>query len=227
MKHSPLTIGFASIIPGLGFWLLGQRKRSIIIGLIVFGLLYMSLQPTGQCCIQFLILTWLAQLIFAVQIARTNQKQLRGEIQAPQPAPQFRKPATKLSGDQAREYYSREIARGQLQNDERIIKTFLGKKHASSGMIALTGPAAFFAASFYCVALTQSTLLLIELDFLMKPLSVKRIPFSNIVKAHFKTGWLNTDRIAFDFGDEKVLDLDVGHSFRKQAQATASVFDKS
>src|SRR6266498_381076 len=83
-------------------------------------------KPIGQFSAQFFQLAWLAQLVFAVQIARTNQKQLKGEIQAPQPTAQFRKPTKKLTGTQASDYFSREIARGQIQNGERIIKSFIG-----------------------------------------------------------------------------------------------------
>ena len=230
MTHSPLTIGFASIIPGLGFWLLGQRQRSMIVGLIVFGFLSVSFlflgKPIGQLSAQVFQLAWLAQLVFAVQIARANQRQLKGETQAAQPVPQFRKPATKLSGSQASEYLSREIARGQLQSGERIIKTFIGKKHVSPGQSALGASSTHFAASWYCVALTQSMLTLIELDFLWKPLDVKRVPFSDVVKAHLQTGWLNTDKIILYFGDGTVLELDITRSFRKQAQAIVSIFDK-
>ncbi len=183
-------------------------------------------KPIGQFSAQLFQLAWLAQLIFAVQIARTNQKQLKGEIQAPQPISNFRKPITKLSGTQASEYYSKELAKGQLQSGEHIIKSFIGKKHVSLGKTAIAGVAANFASSWHCVALTQSTLILIELDFLWKPSNVKRFPCSDIVNAHYKIGWLNTDKISLDFGNGKVLDLDIAHTYRKSAQAVVSVFEK-
>jgi len=230
MTHSPLTIGIASIIPGLGFWLLGQRQRSIVVGSIVLGLLSISLiflgTPIGQFSAQFFQLAWLAQLVFAIQIARTNQKQFKSEIQAPQTIAQFRRPTKKLSGTQASDYFSREIAKGQLQNGERIIKSLIGKGYVSASAIALAGVIPYFAASWYCITLTQSNLLVIELDFLMKPAGLHRFLYSEVVQASFTKNWLNKGKLQLDFGKGKVLVLDVTSSFAKQAQAIVSVFSK-
>ena len=230
MTHSPLIIGFASIIPGLGFWLLGQRQRSVVVGTIVLGLLSISLiffgKPIGQFFAQFFQLAWLAQLVFAIHIARTNQKQLKGEIQAPQPTTQFHKPTKNLSGTQASDYFSREISKGQLQDGERIIKSLIGKGHVSASATALAGVIPYFAASWYCITLTQSNLLVIELDFLMKPAGVQRFLYAEVEQASFAKDWLNKGKLQLDFGKGKVLVLDVTSSFVKQAQAIVSVFSK-
>jgi hypothetical protein len=120
------------------------------------------------------------------------------------------------------ENMSRETARTQLQSGEHIIKTFIGQKRAS----APTHPSPF-PAGWYCVTLTQAMLVLIELDPDQKPVSVRRIPFSQVLSADFEKGWLNPDRVSLDFGTNYFLDLNVNHALRNQAQALCSVFSQT
>jgi hypothetical protein len=122
--------------------------------------------------------------------------------------------------EKSSENFSRETAKAQLQDGEHIIKTFIGQKHDSPYLQASS-----FSAMWYCVTLTQSMLVLIELDSSQNPLNIKRIPFSQVVSANFEKGWLNTDKISLDFGTDGVLVLDVKHSLRHQTQALCSVFN--
>jgi hypothetical protein len=123
--------------------------------------------------------------------------------------------------EKSSENFSREIAKTQLQNGEHIIKTFIGQKHISSQMQDS------FSANWYCVTLTQSTLVLIELDSSQNPLSAKRIPLSQVISANLEKGWLNTDKISLNFGSDGILDLKVKHSLRNQTQALCSVFSRA
>jgi hypothetical protein len=123
--------------------------------------------------------------------------------------------------EKSSENFSREIAKAQLQNGEHIIKTFIGQKHTSAQMQDS------FSANWYCVTLTQSMLVLIELDSSQNPLSAKRIPLSQVISANLEKGWLNTDKISLDFGSNGTLDLNVKHSLRNQAQAICSVFSRA
>jgi len=120
------------------------------------------------------------------------------------------------------ENMSRETAKAQLQSGEHIIKTFIGQKRASTP----THPSSFPAA-WYSVTLTQAMLLLIELDSDQKPVSVRRIPFSQVLSADFEKSWLNPDKVSLDFGTNYFLDLNVKHSLRHQAQALCSVFSRA
>ena len=117
---------------------------------------------------------------------------------------------------------SHETARSQLQSGEHIIKTFIGQKRAS----ASTQPSSFHPG-WYCVTLTQAMLVLIELDSNQKPVSVRRIPFSQVLNADFEKSWLNPDRVSLDFGTNHFLDLNVNHALRNQAQALCSVFSRA
>jgi len=121
--------------------------------------------------------------------------------------------------EKSSENFSREIAKTQLQNGEHIIKTFIGQKRVSPQK-----QSASFSANWYCLALTQSMLLLIELDSRQHPSSVKRIPLFQVISADFEKGWLHTDKISLNFGSDGILNLNVKHSLRNQTQALCSVF---
>jgi hypothetical protein len=121
--------------------------------------------------------------------------------------------------EKSSEYFSRKIAMPQLQDGEHIIKTFIGQKRISPYIQDSS-----FSASWYCVTLTQSMLILIKLDSSQNPLSVKRIPFSQVTSANLEKGWLKKDKISLNFTSGEILDLEVKHSLRHQTLAFCSVF---
>lgn len=229
--HSTFIVGIASIIPGLGFWLLGQRRFAVILGSIIIGLFAVSVlffgKPIGQFAAQLFLLSWPAQSVVSIHTALFNKRLQKGEIQAAQPMTGFRKSKVKVPITNASEYVSREIAKSQLQGEERIIKTLIAKQHISSGMSFLLGPAAYFSSSWYNITLTQSNLLLIELTNNWKPLGIIRIPLSEKIQIRYKQGLLNYDMLNINYDQGKELNLYVSRSDRKQAQAIISVFNKA
>ena len=120
---------------------------------------------------------------------------------------------------------SREIVRQQLEPGEHLIKFVIGKMHVSLDTLGPIDVFAGIGTPWYCLALINSGLLLIGLDSLWKPIIVRRIEFSKIRTASCKNGWL-TSRLRLDFHEDKPLDLEIVHSFQKQAQAIVSVFNK-
>ena len=82
--QSPYVVGFLSIIPGLGFFVLGQYRKglitiSIIVGLILVALFVPS-RLIAQLSFEFAILTWVGQIIYSAQSAKVFIKLESGEI---------------------------------------------------------------------------------------------------------------------------------------------------
>lgn len=74
--------------------------------------------------------------------------------------------------------------------------------------------------------MTQNGLILVQLDFLWKPLGLERLAFGEIEEARFELGW-QTDRLRLRFSDGEKLDFEVVHVFREEVQAMASVFNRN
>lgn len=135
-------------------------------------------------------------------------------------------PLPKILDTQAGQTLSREISKKHIQDGEHIIKSFIGEKHFSFSKKDFDESQIHFPADWYCVAITQSSLILTELDILHRPLNVKRIPFQEISSAKFEKRWFNTDKIIIEFKSKRILALDVNHLFRNQIQAFCSIFKK-
>src|SRR5512140_2093264 len=83
--QSPILISVASIIPGLGLWLIGKRRHAIIAALLIFGLALVFLfspwkMLTSLSC-NALVLLWAMQSIYAGYEARLAQAIKSGNLQ--------------------------------------------------------------------------------------------------------------------------------------------------
>ncbi len=135
-------------------------------------------------------------------------------------------PLPKILRTQAGETLSQDITKKQIQDGEHIIKSFIGEKHFSFSKKDFDESQIHFPAEWYCVAITQSALIMTGLDILHRPLNVSRISFQEVNNAKFKKGWFNTDKIIIEFKSKRILELDVNHLFRNQTKAFCSVFNK-
>lgn len=230
--QSPIVVGIASLIPGLGFWLLGQRNRAIVTVTVVVGLGVLSIlfreQPVSVLMAGTSGLAWLAQIIFSVQVATGLYHRSLGKMAPPREVNTrlFRRPSSLLSRHEANVLLGRNIAFQQLAPGERLLKAAIARTRIPFGWLLLAGPASFFAQSWYCLAMTQNGLILVQLDFLWKPLGLERLAFGEIEEARFELGW-QTDRLRLRFSDGEKLDFEVVHVFREEVQAMASVFNRN
>lgn len=219
--QSPFVVGLLSVIPGLGFFVLGQPKRGfgaigIIIGLFIFGLFVPS-QFFSQLSFQFFILAWVGQIYYAVQTAKLIKRQEAGEVVAPREMPLIAPAPDNLSANEKIAYKMREIVRHQLNIGEHLVGAIMAQTMPSMGSHLLIGAAAGFTMRMYYVGLTENTLIMIEQDFLGKPADLKRIPLTNIKSSKFDKGWL-TDSLVLDFGEKKPMELRVTFRLREQTQ---------
>ena len=115
--NSVLTIGVASIMPGLGFWLLGQRQRAVIIGLVVLSLFVVFLIVPSRLTWLVFLGAWVSQIYYAIDTAQLSRKLAQGGLEV------IGRPSgvTKKDRGQAR---IRKIIQAQLfPSDEHILVT--------------------------------------------------------------------------------------------------------
>jgi hypothetical protein len=120
---------------------------------------------------------------------------------------------------------SQNIARQHLQPREYLIRAIVGHTNldlGNEGIKSLVEGISTSSEQWYCVALTQSNLVLIKLDYYGKTLDVRRYPFSQIRNVLYRQISIAAELdVNFRTGDS--MKLEVVPSFRKQAQDIVSV----
>ena len=220
--QSPFVVGVLSIIPGLGFFVLGQPKRGIsaigiIVGLFIFGLFVPS-ELLSQISLQLFVVAWIGEIYYAVQTANLLKKQQSGETVVPHEVTPIAPAPHGLSANEKLAYKVRETVRQQLNVGEHLVDAIAAQTLPSAGAHILIGAAAAFATKAYYVGLTEKSLVMIEQDFTGKPADVKRIPLSDIKSSEYKKQRL-LDSLILDFGKKKTVKLNVSYRLRPQTQA--------
>ena len=120
--------------------------------------------------------------------------------------------------------YAKRIALPNLSSGERLIKCFIGKEHVQEVKKVIFGPIPELIGFWYCLALTQTGVVLMKLDALMKCADTLRIPFEDIQMVQIKNG-LTRDRFIMNFANHNPLDLDVVIAYRDQTRAVLYVLN--
>jgi hypothetical protein len=217
--QSPLIIGFLSIIPGLGFFVLGQPRRGfsvigIILGLMIV-LLFIPVIFLIQLSLYTLIVVWVGQIYYAVQTANVYKRQKSGDLIAPREIMPIGSLPSDLSANERLAYKTNEIVRQQLNPGERLVTSIFAKTTPTYGSHMLLGIYSFFTIKYFHVGLTENSLLLIEQDFFGKPMDIKRISKTTIKSCKFSKG-LTIDQLKLEIVDKKPLNLTISFRLRKQ-----------
>lgn len=223
----PLQIGAASIVPGLGLWLIDERDRAVQWGAIIVGLIGISLllPPGAASGLTFTLayILWLFQIGLAVRSARlAEEAPVRPEVSKEREAgvSYYQRD---LAEDQAARQAARNLASGQLEPKERLIKALVGKNMSADAESAPEGsPGLTFRAPWYCVGLTQQNLVIIALDQRWKPIDVTRGDFRGGLETDYKMGWLS-DELTIVVPGAEALTLEVSDRYRKQTRALIEV----
>lgn len=219
--QSPFLIGLLSIIPGLGFFVLGKPRRGLGVLGILFVLLILFLFTSGnfitQLSFQFAILVYIGQIYLAAQSARMIKRQQAGELTMPREKTKI-EPPPGLSLKERGNYKMRETVRQQLNPGEELLEAVVAQSKFPTGSFVLFGPIAMLSMQQYYVGLTEDTLVMIEQDTFGKHVDIKRLPLADIKSSKFNKRMLYDD-IVLDFGDKNVLKLQVTSGLRTQTQA--------
>jgi len=205
---SPFIIGFASIIPGLGLFLLNKKKIGVTIFLTFIFFLFMQIlihQSKGNTTINMGLGTlWLGQLIYAVKAAISIEESpadyLAPVNQIPIPIP----PA-ELTDVEKKKYRFTAWLTGQLHPGEELLATLevMPKKTYFDRTTEIFAP----SMNNYWIGLTKSDLIFIEVKF-DEIKGQYRIPLNLLKSAKLILDFsIDTFRLNFKEGKPKIFKI--------------------
>ena len=222
---SPFMIGLLSIVPGLGFFVLGKPRRGFWVIGILFSLLFIFLFTRSEfitsISFSLILIVWIGQIILASQSARLLKRQQAGEVAQPREKEKIVTPPG-LSLKEKGVYRIRETVRQQLNPGENLLEALVAQSGASVGAYALFGAFAVFKMRQYYVGLTEESLILIEQDNFGNHADIKRIPLEDIKSSKLNKRILYDD-LMLDLGDKKLFKLQITTGMRR---LTMSIYEK-
>ena len=215
MMISPKIIGIASIIPGLGFWLLGQYRRSI--GAFILTIFFLitaitlSLYLRGPISNNFwyiVIMVWVGQIYFSVDTAKFLKKHSTKNRQIE---------ISNQQGMTKNERFSNNVwltVKQQLSTKEHLNAAIFGFYFVKRN----DGIKAQFPVRPIYLAITDISLLIIETDFLSYPMTPARIDKLQIKSIVLRKGLLNDTLLLCYQTIEETNCLEIKVSFRLREQ---------
>ncbi len=215
-RTSFYMIGLASFVPGLGFWIMGRKNQAYAVAGIVFGLMLISAVSPGKSMrglvFTLAYLLWLAQIAWAFRIAKTGE----GFVAGAKSRSVVKTARPRDRSDPGREieasYLAAEIAKTQIVASERLRLSLIGKGTAAVAASLPEKPI------WYCVALTQINLVLIELDVLMKPISTRRISLRDVLVKRYQEGHQGA-QLAILIENQGSFELFISPQYRAQTRS--------
>jgi hypothetical protein len=210
--RSPVVVQIASIIPGLGLWIVGKRREAVIVALLfsacVVFFLFSPWDTISQLAFFAGIMLWAVQIGVAYyeamilkKIAKENYQRARevGTIGAPPPH---------LNRTEKMDHKWSEMLSRQLQPGERLLTHIYGRQ---VGLFQT-----WSSTSFYRVALLEDKIMLMILSIFNKPAIFRKIAFDGIETLELQKG-LVSDTLKIKVKGEKLLRLQVTRNQRERA----------
>ena len=149
----------------------------------------------------FFVVFWAVQIIFAVRTAQLEKSQGEENSLAPKESDEILIP-NELSRKEKYLFKIRETLKLQLDIGENLIESLFAtlEKYRQ-----------------YYLGLTNKHLVIIELDFLAKPLDVKKNPLSDLEKVLYNSGLL-FEEITFHQTNGKLIKFQIFHQYKEQAK---------
>lgn len=216
----PWVIGLLSIIPGLGFFVLGKIREGFIASIITVGLIILSFLTSDSenfsaTAFAIAIVAWGSQLVFAILLTPNETRSEMGLV-LPKREVFIAPPSKDASLEEKHQYNIRKTVLGLLQPDENLKIVLSGQ----TGTVPLLQALIFSllwsppAVTLVYLGITEKHLIFINTDQLGKPSELQRLPFNQVVLANSREGVLS-DRINIQVGDTKPLSIDVPRSSRE------------
>lgn len=223
--QSPFVIGLLSIIPGLGFFVLGKPRRGFGVIGIILVLLFVFLFIPGdfmtQLSFNLLWLAWVFQIVLAAQSARLIKRQEAGEVTQPREKEKI-EPPPGLSLKERGDYKIRETVRQQLNPGEELLEAMFVQSGGGVGTYALYGVLSAFKMRQYYVGLTADNLVMIEQDNFGNHADIQRIPLTDITAVKLNKRIMYDD-LMVGLGDKNKLKLSSTAGLRR---LTVSLYEK-
>jgi hypothetical protein len=211
----PVVVEIASLVPGLGFLILGQPRKALYIwaALLTCALVYLF-SPFeflwDVAAIAFVGL-WFLQIVWAGREAGIKRRIASGQVSEAKEVAALAPPPG-LSRVDRYLFGLRETIKAQVRMGEQVgpVASAMDRSRAS------------IYSGVYTLGVVDSGLVIVQMSMGNKPKSVERIEADKINRVEFKQGVL-TDRIRIHISDRKrPLQLYSQRAFREQMQAVAS-----
>lgn len=220
--RKPQIIALASIIPGLGFWLLGQHRRAaqaFIITLLGAVVAYAVHQATSIPLLQaaslgaFLI-PWAVQAQWAANSAWQLSKRPQDPARQAKETDMDAVGGSSFSQGEKLLERVEDIAVQQLEAHETLLAVVPGSRTEveETPQARIEHP-----YQMYYLALTETDLLIMEADWGGVPIAVDRIPRRQIEELHYFPG-LTSGRLTLKITGKEQIEYQVGRAFLKEAQ---------
>lgn len=208
---SPLVVGLASIVPGMGLLIVGKHKHAIVSAALFSGTMFVFLLSTGEVLRTLsyfaVILIWFMQGSYAIAEARVAGAIAAGEAERARKGKPIPSAPSNLNHIEKELFKAGEIIKQQLKQGEAV------KVAVPAFSVSLLRGT---SASSH-IGLLKKGLIIVSNDFWGKPASVRRFPADRKGKVKFKTGLLQ-DRLEFAVEGKKPIKLQVPRSFRSYSE---------
>jgi hypothetical protein len=222
---NPWVVALASVIPGLGFLVQAKIREAVISFAVVTGLVAVFLLTTSELAFQascgLLPLVWIAQGYLAFSAARREARFQSGASERPREGTPLPSVPQNVPRSKRISFRARRTVEGQVQPGERVEAAVLGTARGGLSAQALFGAMGSLSAKQYSVGLTQTHLVLIQLDIWGKPAEITRKPRQQIKSASFSKGLL-TDRLTLKPSQGGAIKLSLPRNQREEAEIIAS-----
>jgi hypothetical protein len=218
--QSHLLVGLSSLVPGLGFWLMGRKHQAYVVGGAVLGLLLISAvapwRSVRGLVFPLAYILWLVQIAWAVRVAKSGKgfiDNLEAQAKGKNGRVSARlKPRSHPGREVEAQYLASEIAKTQIVASERLRLSLIGKGVDGDG-VGLSQDDVW-----YCIGLSQINLLLIELDALMKPVSTRRVGLRDILVKRYQEGYQGA-RLTLWVDNQGELEVLISPQYKTQTRS--------
>jgi len=212
----PWVVGLASIIPGLGYIILGKTRQGLILFLLIGASVFFAwLSPWENLTITIatlVLIAWITQGYYAVVYA---QRQVKAEAGLELPVRQIptTPPPQGASLGEKHLHKVRQTVLPLLQPEEGLKVAIEGRTGTTSLLWTLLGAPSMNIRVVY-LGIAEQNLIYIKTDRLGKAEELQRIPFSQVTKASSKEGQLS-DWVELQIGGNSLLRVEVPRSSRE------------
>jgi len=224
----PWVVGVLSIIPGLGFWVLGKIRPGFIVSIITsgFGILGYLTSPWENLSITFYtlaLIAWVSQGYYAILLAQSKARSKAG-LDLPVRQVSIAPPPQDASLGEKHLHKARQTVMELLQPNENLKIAIEGRTGTTSFLrTLLLGPSLNIRVVY--LGVTEHQLIFVNTDKIGKPSELQRIPFSQVTWATSKESQL-TDWIDIQIGETNHLKIEVPRSSRNATQQILAVLSK-
>lgn len=185
MLQSPLVVSLASVVPGLGFLLLGRWKQALWVWLALLGLFALyNFSAVGSFWellgIRFFFFVWFGQGFLAFQEARMTRALETGQLKAAREITEYDAivPAN-LPRPQRAIYKIQKYVQAQCDFGEQVQAALIGFSNANYRL----------GTCQFSVGFTAKNLVVLDMGPYGKPISVEKYPLDQ-TRLKYKKGFL-------------------------------------